>query len=118
MAAVQPNEKTTQLGSPPRSHHDPESGASSISLEKDVAIGLVGEHAREIDPEVEARVLRKIDWFLIPAMIVGMSYSHLSKAVINLFRLWTSILRQSYPRLSSALRNDSRLVFECCGYVH
>jgi hypothetical protein len=51
---------------------DPESGASSLSLEKDVAIGLVGEHAREIDPEIEKRVLRKIDWFLIPAMIVGM----------------------------------------------
>jgi len=47
--------------------------ASDVSLEKDVAIGLVGEHARDIDPEVEARVLRKIDWFLIPAMIVGMS---------------------------------------------
>jgi hypothetical protein len=55
-------------------HRDaPYSGASSPSLEKDVAIGLVGEHAQDIDPEVEARVLRKIDWFLIPAMIVGMS---------------------------------------------
>jgi MFS family permease len=42
-----------------------------MSLDKDEAIGIVGEHARDIDPEVEARVLRKIDWFLIPAMIVG-----------------------------------------------
>lgn len=50
---------------------DMESGANSSIREKDVAIGLVGEHAQEIDPEVEARVLRKIDWFLIPAMIVG-----------------------------------------------
>lgn len=57
--------------SPPDTSYDPESGASSLSLDKDVAIGLVGEHAREIDPEVEKRVLRKIDWFLIPAMIVG-----------------------------------------------
>jgi hypothetical protein len=45
--------------------------SSAVSFDKDVAIGLVGEHAREIDPAVEAKVLRKIDWFLIPAMIVG-----------------------------------------------
>lgn len=49
----------------------PASGASSM-MDKDVAIKLVGEHAQDIDPEVEARVLGKIDWFLIPAMIVGM----------------------------------------------
>lgn len=60
--------------SPPDTRHgEPESGTSSLSLDKDVAIGLVGEHAHEIDPMVEARVLRKIDWFLIPAMIVGES---------------------------------------------
>lgn len=50
---------------------EPESGASSISLDKDVAIKLVGEHGQEIDPELEKRVLRKIDLFLIHAMIVG-----------------------------------------------
>jgi hypothetical protein len=70
------DEKTAPAESmPPTEHHDPESSASSVSLEKDVAIGLVGEHARDIDPEVEARVLRKIDWFLIPAMIVGTLHS-------------------------------------------
>ena len=87
MATHHVDEKTTQLASPPhtQTHHDPESGPSSISLEKDVAIGLVGEHARGIDPEVEARVLRKIDWFLIPAMIIGAcSPSHPSNLpVIN-----------------------------------
>lgn len=57
--------------SPPRDGYNAASPNSSISLDKDVAIGLVGEHAREIDPAVEAKVLRKIDWFLIPAMIVG-----------------------------------------------
>lgn len=56
--------------SPPRGHHDePESSASSVSLDKDVAIALVGTQAQEIDPVVEKRVLRKIDLFLIPAMI-------------------------------------------------
>jgi hypothetical protein len=69
MAATQQNEKTT--ASPPTPHHYPESGATPISTDKDIAINLVGEHAQEIDPETEAKVLRKIDWFLIPAMIVG-----------------------------------------------
>jgi hypothetical protein len=67
--ATTTDEKT--IPSPPSEHRDPEYSVSQVSLEKDVAIGLVGEHAREIDPAVEAKVLRKIDWFLIPAMIVG-----------------------------------------------
>jgi hypothetical protein len=63
------SEKKTEA-TPPQQEYN----ASSISLEKDVALGLVGEHAQDIDPEVEARVVRKIDWFLIPAMIVGMHF--------------------------------------------
>jgi hypothetical protein len=61
-------EKTTPKASSPPASHDVE---ASASLDKDVAIALVGEHAHAIDPVIEARVLRKIDWFLIPAMIVG-----------------------------------------------
>jgi hypothetical protein len=43
----------------------------TAAADKDVALAIVGEHAHDIDPAVEARVIRKIDWFLIPAMIVG-----------------------------------------------
>lgn len=51
----------------------PNSGADAPDLSDgdDVALGLVGLHAQPIDPLVEARVVRKIDYFLIPAMIVG-----------------------------------------------
>lgn len=35
------------------------------------AMDLVGEEARSIDPSVEKRVLRKIDLFLMPAMVIG-----------------------------------------------
>ena len=70
MAATQQHEKTTT--SPLTPYQEPESGATLASTDKDIAINLVGEHAQEIDPEIEAKVLRKIDWFLIPAMIVGM----------------------------------------------
>jgi hypothetical protein len=39
--------------------------------ENDMAAAIVGEHAHAIDPAIEKRVLRKIDWYLIPAMSVG-----------------------------------------------
>lgn len=32
----------------------------------------LGEEAQPIDPEMEKRVLRKIDRFLMPAMLIGM----------------------------------------------
>jgi hypothetical protein len=81
MATTTPqDEKAAQIASPHDAHHrDLE---SSTSLDKDEAIHLVGEHAREIDPVVEARVLRKIDLFLIPAMIVGM-YSFFYSLIYN-----------------------------------
>ena len=73
-AAANDNEKGVPEPSfPPHGSHDAASPTSSISLDKDVAIGLVGEHAREIDPAVEAKVLRKIDYWFLPAMIIGTS---------------------------------------------
>lgn len=35
-------------------------------------VDVVGEEARPIDLEVSRRVLRKIDLFLMPAMVIGM----------------------------------------------
>lgn len=45
--------------------------SSPIWLEKDIAAAIVPEHAQEIDPVAEGRVLRKIDMFLIPLMWIG-----------------------------------------------
>ena len=67
-------------------HGDNNNEPSSVSKSNDVALTIVGEHAQEIDPAMEARVIRKIDWFLIPAMFVGVlhrSNSFLRK-LINL----------------------------------
>ena len=44
--------------------------ALQANVDQDVAIAIVGERAQAIDPTMEARVVRKIDIFLIPAMIV------------------------------------------------
>lgn len=49
----------------------PDFGAGQPSRDKDVAIAMVGEQSNTIDPVVAARAVRKTDWFLIPAMIVG-----------------------------------------------
>lgn len=46
---------------------------AEASAEKDVAIDMVGEQVCPTDPTVAAQAVRKIDWFLIPAMTVGVS---------------------------------------------
>ncbi|KAF2491956.1 MFS general substrate transporter [Lophium mytilinum] len=43
------------------------------SFEKDAALAIVGEHAQEIDEAVEKRVVRKIDMFPIPTMVLDTS---------------------------------------------
>ncbi len=45
--------------------------SADSSSGKDDAMAMVGEQRHAIDPAVAARAVRKIDWFLIPAMIVG-----------------------------------------------
>jgi hypothetical protein len=43
----------------------------SGDADKDEAIAMVGVERHAIDPVVTARAVKKIDWFLIPAMIFG-----------------------------------------------
>lgn len=63
---------TEKTGGPPSVHRDAETGADRrIADGQDVAIAMVGESPHAIDPAVTARAVRKIDWFLIPAMIFG-----------------------------------------------
>ena len=52
----------------------PETGAGQSSRDNDVAIAMVGEQSNTIDPAIAARAVRKTDWFLIPAMIIGCMY--------------------------------------------
>jgi hypothetical protein len=42
-----------------------------VTPEKDAALAVVSEVAQDIDPVVEKRVLRKIDLYLMPAMLIG-----------------------------------------------
>ncbi|KAL6806714.1 major facilitator superfamily domain-containing protein [Trichoderma sp. SZMC 28013] len=51
--------------------------------DKDDAVAMVGEVRHVIDPVVEARAIRKIDWFLIPAMICGYGLVYYDKAILG-----------------------------------
>lgn len=53
------------------------------SDQDDVAMAIVGEHSQYIDPVMEARVIRKIDLFLIPAMILGYGMVYYDKAILG-----------------------------------
>lgn len=46
--------------------------AAPHTSEKDEALAVVSDVAQEIDPVVAKRVLRKIDLYLMPAMLIGL----------------------------------------------
>ncbi|KAJ4288483.1 hypothetical protein N0V90_011719 [Kalmusia sp. IMI 367209] len=98
MASQEEKRVDAEANSPPGL----ESGASSISLDKDVAIKLVGEHAQEIDPEIERGVVRKIDLFLIPAMIVGYGLVYYDKAILGSAVLFGMTKDLSLSRVNTA----------------
>ena len=56
------------MGESVANHHDEGSSA------KDEAVAMVGEVQHTVDPVVQARAVRKIDWFLMPAMICGCEF--------------------------------------------
>lgn len=51
-----------------------EAVANRSPYDKDDAVAMVGEVRHTIDPVVEARAVRKIDLFLIPAMMCGCQF--------------------------------------------
>ncbi|KAK4119544.1 MFS general substrate transporter [Parathielavia appendiculata] len=55
----------------------------SGSSAKDEAIAMVGEQKHALDPVIVARAVRKIDWFLIPAMIFGYGIVYYDKAILG-----------------------------------
>jgi hypothetical protein len=80
MVSTLPDEKglAPETHSPIESKHDLEA-VRTTNWDQDVAMAIVGEHAHAIDPAVEARVIRKIDRFMIPAMIIGYGFVYYDK---------------------------------------
>ena len=54
-------------------------GTSSDSFDKDLAAAIVPDHAQAYDQDVEHRVLRKIDLWLIPWMWIGYGFVYYDK---------------------------------------
>ncbi|OJJ61719.1 hypothetical protein ASPSYDRAFT_40250 [Aspergillus sydowii CBS 593.65] len=84
--------------------------------EKTIATGginLLGEEARPIDREVERRVLRKIDLFLMPAMVIGYGLVYYDKAILGnavLFGMTTDLqLSVTDNSVSPPVTDTSRL---------
>ncbi|ETS73676.1 hypothetical protein PFICI_14622 [Pestalotiopsis fici W106-1] len=79
---------------------------------KDVAIEMVGEKSHAIDPAVAAHAVRKIDWFLIPAMTIGYGLVYYDKAILGSAALFgmTTDLKLSVPSPSNpSVTDTSRL---------
>ncbi|KAK1635799.1 allantoate permease [Colletotrichum phormii] len=76
----------------------------------DDALAMVGIHSQPYDPAVAARAVRKIDWFLIPAMIFGYGLVYYDKAILGSAVLFgmTTDLDLSVP-LPSGTVDTSRL---------
>ncbi|KAF4447957.1 allantoate permease [Fusarium albosuccineum] len=58
---------------------DPKAQTDAATSPADV----LGGDARDIDPQVGRRVLRKIDWFLMPAMVIGYGLVYYDKAILG-----------------------------------
>ncbi|PLB48599.1 MFS general substrate transporter [Aspergillus steynii IBT 23096] len=57
--------------------------AGRQDAEKTTSVDIMGEEAMEIDPQVARRVLRKIDLFLMPAMVIGYGLVYYDKAILG-----------------------------------
>ncbi|OJJ43167.1 hypothetical protein ASPZODRAFT_1230514 [Penicilliopsis zonata CBS 506.65] len=69
-------------------------GTAHETAEKDEAWAIVHDVAGDIDPVVEKRVLRKIDLFLMPAMMIGYGIVYWDKAILgsaSLFGMTTDL---------------------------
>lgn len=65
--------------------HEPRTTPSNASAEadQDIAMTLVGAHHHTTDPAITRRAVRKIDWFLIPAMTIGYGLVYYDKAILG-----------------------------------
>ena len=69
--------------------------AGRQDAEKTTSVDIMGEEAMEIDTQVARRVLRKIDFFLMPAMVIGKSRAVLfAFRLMNVQRIRLGLLRQ------------------------
>lgn len=86
-------------------------GRSAAAAGCDDALAIVGEVPLDVDPVVAARAVRKIDWFLIPAMIVGYGLVYYDKAILGAAALFgmTTDLALAVPVGDTGVMDTTRL---------
>ncbi|KAJ5484713.1 hypothetical protein N7539_004701 [Penicillium diatomitis] len=83
----------------PRGHD-----ATKELSEKDAARTVVSDVAQDIDPVIEKRVLKKIDWYFMPAMLIGYGMVYYDKAILGsaaLFGMTTDLSLMVVDRSTS-----------------
>ncbi|OQE17865.1 hypothetical protein PENSTE_c019G05711 [Penicillium steckii] len=68
--------------------------ARAQGMEKDAALTVVSDVAQEVDPVIAKRVLRKIDMYFMPAMLIGYGVVYYDKAILgsaSLFGMTTDL---------------------------
>ncbi|KAI1274250.1 putative MFS transporter [Xylaria sp. FL0933] len=90
-----------------RAHEEKARPTSAVAADADI----MGTEARPIDPEVERRVLRKIDMFLMPAMMIGYGLVYYDKAILGSAALFglTSDLHLAVVDHATGKTDTSRL---------
>ena len=83
LKASQAKSVTATIMSLEQAHEDEkrvvEDETTSISTEDDIAAAILPDQAQVIDPRLERRVVRKIDFFLIPVMWIGYGFVYYDK---------------------------------------
>src|SRR2546430_1810155 len=90
--------------------------------DKDAALAIVDDYAKDIDPRVEKRVLRKIDLFFMPAMLIGgrerINTLGVPSALTLPDRIWNCLLGQSNSWKCLSIWNDQGPVSLGGGLYH
>ena len=113
MPLPQPNEHEKQWhlaeGTEPSAQPiDAQDESASVSTEDDIAAAIVPDYAQHIDSQLEKRVLRKIDCYLIPFMWVGYGFVYYDKVrhYLATFSLYNDSRFVGNPRQCRTVRHD------------
>ncbi|KAJ4391516.1 hypothetical protein N0V93_005134 [Gnomoniopsis smithogilvyi] len=89
-----------------------EKGAQGVPAPTPPAeLDFFGDKARPVDPDVAARVLRKVDLFLMPAMVIGYGLVYWDKAILGSAAIFgmTTDLQLSVTDAATGQVDTSRL---------
>ncbi|KAJ5825180.1 hypothetical protein N7474_002318 [Penicillium riverlandense] len=78
--------------------------------EKDAALAVVGDVAQAIDPVMEKKILRKLDMYFMPAMLIGYGMVYYDKAILgsaSIFGMTTDLALEVFDYSTSPPSADT-----------